>query len=156
MPCMSLRIPISLPFFPFFPLFPGLFFGVFFPGSPGRAELRILLGSSQIPAGFAAWGGFYSQFFCCFLEHFQANSSLFCPNFPLGSHFQEVFESLLVPTLEFLGFSISGNEDFAPNLGFFGNFAASPSPGSTGESGLNLPQAFLGFLPSQKILENPI
>lgn len=152
---MSLRIPISLPFSPFSPFFQVYFLGFFFLAAPAELNSEFCWEIPKSLQDLLPGGGFIPNF-VLFFGAFPSEFFFFCPNFPLGSHFQEVFESLLVPTLEFLGFSISGNENFAPSLGFFGNFAASPSPASTGESGLNLPQAFLGFFPSQKILENPI
>lgn len=124
-------LPCSSHFFPS----PDFIFQVFFlPGSLNSefpTWTGTILGNSQIPAGFAAWAYFIPDFFFCFFGEFPSKFFIFFPNFPFGSHFQEVFESLLSPAWNSRDFPPSGNENFAPNLGFLG-ISLLPSPGSTG------------------------
>nr|XP_041577565.1 zinc transporter ZIP3 isoform X1 [Taeniopygia guttata] len=151
---MSPKIPI----FPF-PTFT-FWFAFFF---SWQSKTQNSAGKFPNPRGICCWEIFIPDFFgffffflvwfgfFLFFEDFQANSSFFCsPFFPIGSHFQEVFESL-----EFPGFSTSRNEDFPPNLGFLGILLL-PSLGSVGQSGLSLPQAFFWRFPiPKKSWKNP-
>lgn len=148
---MSLRIPISPPFFPLlFPFFQVYFFGVFFLAAPAELNSEFCWEIPKSLQDLLLWGGFYSQYFLVFWSISKQIILFFPPVFPSGATSKKCLSPCSSPPWNSWDFPSLGMRILLRIWDFLGILLLPPSPGSTGESGLNLPQAFLGFFPSQK------
>lgn len=152
MPCMSLRIPISLPFFPFFQVY---FLGFFFLAAPVELNSEFCWEVLKSLQDLLPGGGFIPNFFVVFWSISKRILLFFAPIFPSGATSKKCLSPCSSPPWNSWDFPSLGMRILLQIWDFLGILLLPPLQDPRGSQDWTSPRHFWGFCHPKKSWKIP-